>query len=147
MQGQTRAPRIPQDVERLGKAALDTAFRVHTELGPGFLQSVYRSLLPRMNCEGLGIEVETQVLLPVRSREVQVDAGLRLDIVLENRVIVEFKAVEALLPLHSAQLLTYLKLMGYRLGYLLNFNVSEDERRNQASRSCRHITPSLWPLC
>jgi GxxExxY protein len=116
-----RAP-IPPDVERLGKAALDTAFRVHTELGPGLLESVYEACCA-YELRGLGIGVETQVLLPVRYRDVQVDAGLRLDMVLENRVIVEFKAVEALLPLHSAQLLTYLKLTGIRLGYLLNFNV------------------------
>jgi GxxExxY protein len=113
---------IAPEVERAGKAVLDAAFKVHTDLGPGLLESVYEACTAFVLRES-GVRVETQVALPVTYRDVRVEAGLRLDMLIDGKVIVEFKAVETMIPLYDAQLLTYLKLTGIRLGYLLNFNV------------------------
>jgi GxxExxY protein len=113
---------IPPDVEKVGKALLDAAFKVHTDLGPGLLESVYEAYTAYVLREN-GEIVETQVALPVTYHDVRVDAGLRLDMLVARKVIVEFKAVETMIPLYDAQLMTYLKLTGVRLGYLINFNV------------------------
>lgn len=113
---------IPREAERIGKAVLDAAFNVHSDLGPGLLESVYEACCAHV-LRQRGETVETQVALPVSYHDVRVDAGLRLDMLVGSLVIVEFKAVETMLPLYDAQLLTYLKLTGNRLGYLLNFNV------------------------
>jgi len=121
MGGTVHAP-IPLEVERIGKAVLDAAFTVHTDLGPGLLESVYEACCAYV-LRQRGESVEMQVALPVSYQEVRVDAGLRLDMLVGGLVIVELKAVETMLPLYDAQLLTYLKLTGMRLGYLLNFNV------------------------
>lgn len=121
MRSTSHAP-IPPDVEGVGKAVLDAAFKVHSDLGPGLLESVYEACTTFV-LRDQGIGVETQVGWPVTYQGVRVDAGLRLDMVVEKKVIVEFKAVETMLPLFDAQILTYLKLSGLRLGYLLNFNV------------------------
>lgn len=101
---------------------VDAAIKVHMTLGPGLLESVYEACLA-YELSQKGFRVERQLLLPVRYGETTVDAGLRLDLLVEDMVIVELKAVETLLPIHSAQLLTYLKLGNYPLGLLLNFNV------------------------
>jgi GxxExxY protein len=94
---------------------------VHRALGPGLLESVYEvCLLHELNKRGL--KVERQVLLPVVYDNLRLDAGPDLDLVLEKRVVVDLKAVEVLLPVHKAQLLTYLKLSAHRLGLLVNFN-------------------------
>jgi GxxExxY protein len=95
---------------------------MHSDLGPGLLESVYEACCAHVLCQG-GEIVETQVSLPVQYHDVRVEAGLRLDMLVGAKVIVEFKAVETMLPLYDAQLLTYLKLTGLSLGYLLNFNV------------------------
>ena len=119
----TRAPRdpIPKETDEIASKIVDAAFAVHRALGPGLLESVYEvCLLYELNKRGL--KVERQVSLPVVYDDLRLDAGLRLDLVVESRVIVELKAIEALLPVHKAQLLTYLKLSGYRLGLLVNFN-------------------------
>jgi GxxExxY protein len=94
---------------------------VHTALGPGLLESVYEVCLWH-ELHKRGLKTERQVLLPVVYDNLRLDAGLRLDLVVEKRVVVELKAVEVLLPVHKAQLPTYLKLSGYRLGLLVNFN-------------------------
>ena len=114
---------IPAGVERIGKAVLDAAFRVHSALGPGLLESVYEACLA-YELRQAGQEVQTQLALPVSYRTVQVDAGLRLDMLVGKVVIVELKAVETLNPVYKAQLLTYLRLTGFRLGFLINFNVA-----------------------
>jgi GxxExxY protein len=94
---------------------------VHTTLGPGLLETVYEiCLLHELNKRGL--KAARQVTLPVVYDGLHLDAGLRLDLVVEGRVVEELKAVEVLLPVHKAQLLTYLKLSGHRLGLLVNFN-------------------------
>jgi len=113
---------ISPDVERVGKAVLDAAFKVHTALGPGLLESVYETCTA-FEVRESGLQVATQVALPVLYKDIQMDAGLRLDMLVENCIIVEFKSVETMNPIYEAQLLTYLKLTGIRLGFLINFNV------------------------
>lgn len=101
---------------------VDAAFRVHSALGPGLLESVYEECLAwEFQCRAL--RARRQVPVPLVYRDVKVDAAFRLDLEVEGRVVVEVKAVERLLPLHEAQLLTYLKLTGLSLGLLMNFNV------------------------
>ncbi len=113
---------IDPKIEAVGKKVLDSAFAVHTALGPGLLESVYEACTAH-EARQRGLHVETQVALPVEYSGVRVDSGLRLDFWADKLVIVEFKSVDAMLPLFEAQLLTYLKLTGSRLGYLINFNV------------------------
>jgi GxxExxY protein len=112
---------IPKSTELVATRILDAAFVVHRELGPGLLESIYEACL----CDELlqaGIEFERQVILPVHYKGRLLDAGLRLDIFVAGLVIVEIKAIDKLLPVHKAQLMTYLKLTGARLGLLINFN-------------------------
>ena len=114
---------IPEETERIAKAVIDAAFAVHKALGPGLLESVYEVCL----CHELskrGIAFRSQVTLPVTYDGVRLDAGLRLDVLAAEAVVVELKAVEKHNPLFEAQLLTYLKLTGHRLGLLINFNVA-----------------------
>ncbi len=113
---------ISPDVERIGKVVLDAAFKVHTALGPGLLESVYETCTAFEITES-GLQAPTQVALPIVYKDIQMDAGLRPDMIVENCVIVEFKSVEAMNPIFEAQLLTCLKLTGIRLGFLINFNV------------------------
>ncbi len=113
---------VPANVELIGQKVLDAAFKVHTVLGPGLLESVYEACMAyeiRKN----GLKVETQVALPVAYEGIRVDAGLRMDMLVEKCVIVELKSVDTMNPVFAAQLLTYLKLANIRLGYLINFNV------------------------
>lgn len=114
---------IPDDVEQVGREVVDAALAVHRELGPGLLESVYSACLAR-ELSRRGVEIETEKSVPVVYAGERLDTGLRLDLLVGNCVIVEVKSVERLLPLHEAQLLTYLKLTGYRLGLLVNFNVA-----------------------
>ena len=113
---------LPDEVEAIGKKVLDAAFQVHTALGPGLLESVYEACLAH-ELKQSGLNVQTQVVLPVTYKELRIEAGFRLDLLIEQMVIVEIKAIETIIPLHQAQLLTYLKLAGLHLGYLINFNV------------------------
>ena len=102
---------------------LDAAIKVHRELGPGLLESTYEVCLA-YELRQRGLRVHTQVSLPVIYDGMRIDAGYRVDVLVEDQVIVELKAIEKVLPLHEAQLLTYLRLADKRLGILLNFNVT-----------------------
>ncbi len=113
---------ISPDVERVGKAVLNAAFKVHTALGPGLLESVYETCTA-FELTQSRLCAPTQVTLPVTYRDIKMDAGLRPDMIVEECVIVEFKSVEIMHPIFEAQLITYLKLTGIRLGFLINFNV------------------------
>ncbi len=113
---------IPLEVEAVGKKLIDAAYTIHTALGPGLLESVYEACMA-YEAQKLGLHVETQVAVPVKYQTVEIETGLRLDLWAERLVIVEFKTVEEMHPLYDAQLLTYLKITGCRLGYLMNFNV------------------------
>lgn len=101
---------------------LNKAYEVHSALGPGLLESTYEECLCFELAE-CGLKVERQKALPVIYKSIRMDAGYRLDILVNDTVIIELKAVEALAPIHTAQLLTYIKLSHKRYGLLINFNV------------------------
>ncbi len=109
--------------EALATSIVDAAVKVHSALGPGLLERVYEICLVH-ELKKRGHKIETQVAVPIHYDGIQLDTGLRLDVVVDGLVILELKSVEHLLPVHEAQLITYLKLSGIRLGFLLNFNVS-----------------------
>lgn len=100
------------------------AFKVYNELGPGLLESVYETALA-FELEELGYSVERQMGIPMQYRHIKFDVGFRLDLLIENKVIVEIKSVESLADVHYKQLLTYLKLTDKKLGLLINFNASD----------------------
>lgn len=107
--------------DEISKKIIGAAIEVHKQLGPGLLESSYEVCLAyELNQQGL--EIQTQVALPVVYKDVKLNAGYRIDLLVENKVIVEIKAVEALANIHTAQLLTYLRLKNIRLGLLINFN-------------------------
>ena len=107
--------------ERLTGEIVDAGLKVHRALGPGLLESVYEQCLAH-ELTGRGIAVQRQVALPVTYDGLRIDAGYRLDMLVEGKIIIEVKSVEALSRLHHAQLLTYLKLSNCRTGLLMNFN-------------------------
>ena len=106
----------------VGELIIGAAMRVHSALGPGPLENAYEACLV-YELEKRGLGVKRQVPMPVTYEGVALDVGYRLDLLVADAVVVELKAVEKVLPLHGAQLLSYLRLGGYQLGYLLNFNV------------------------
>jgi GxxExxY protein len=108
--------------DRVATTVVDAAYKVHVGLGPGLLESVYEACLVHELFKR-GVRIECQKALPVVYDGIQVEAGLRLDLVVENCIVVELKAIEKVLPVHKAQVRTYLKLSGHRLGLLINFNV------------------------
>jgi len=110
------------ELEKVFKSVLDCAFIVHTALGPGLLESAYEECLYYELLQS-GLDVEKQMPLPLIYKEVKLSAGYRVDLFVENKVIVEVKSVETLNDIHMAQIITYLKLSGCKLGLLANFNV------------------------
>lgn len=106
----------------IGTLILDAAFEVHRTLGPGLLESSYEHCLA-YELVNQGLSVTVQKALPLVYKETKLECGYRIDLLVEEKVIVEVKAVEAINDIHLAQVLTYLKLINSRLGYLLNFNV------------------------
>ncbi len=104
----------------IASLVMDKAFLMHRELGPGLLESVYEVVLDRQLTE-TGLAVERQVPIPIRFQGISFDEGFRADLFVEKKVIIELKSVERLQPVHSKQLLTYLRLTGCRLGLLINF--------------------------
>ena len=114
---------IPREIEDLASKTMDAAFRVHRTLGPGLLESVYEAGLCH-ELSKLEVRFEHQLALPVKYDGLLLAAGLRLDLWVNRQIVVEIKAAEKILPVHRAQLLTYMKLTESRLGFLLNFNVA-----------------------
>lgn len=112
----------PMSENDIGEMLLGAAMKVHSTLGPGLLESAYEACLTH-EIGKQGVEVKRQVTLPLNYDGVNLDAGFRLDLLIDGRVIVELKSIEKILPIHAAQLMSYLKLSGLKLGYLLNFNV------------------------
>ena len=113
---------IPADVERIGKVVLNAAYKVHTTLGPGLLESVYQASMKHV-IEKNGVSVRTDVKLPILFEGVKLESGLHLDMLVEKCVIVELKSVERMNLLYEKQVVTYLRLSRMRLGFLINFNV------------------------
>lgn len=105
----------------LSSKIIGACIEVHKQLGPGLLESTYEVCLAH-ELKLLGLDVIQQVPLPVVYKEIKLDAGYRIDMIVENKVIIEIKSVDNLAPIHTAQLLTYLKLREIRLGLLINFN-------------------------
>jgi GxxExxY protein len=108
--------------ERLARIIVDSGLKVHRALGPGLLESAYEHCLA-YELQRRGLSVDRQVLIPIIYEGATLDAGYRADLLVEHLIIVEVKAVEALIPVHHAQLLTYLRLSGCRIGFLMNYNV------------------------
>ena len=106
----------------LAKIVVDICFQVHSKLGPGLLESVYEVALSH-ELKTLGLEVRNQVGIPFNYSQIRFDIGFRLDIIVNEKVIIEIKSVEALQDVHHKQLLTYLKLTNKKLGLLINFNI------------------------
>jgi GxxExxY protein len=109
------------DEELVARAVIDSALRIHTALGPGLLENVYEACV-EYELGKRRLAVQRQVAIPVRYEDAQLAIGYRIDLLVEGKVVVELKCAECLHPLHRAQLLSYLKLGGYKLGLLLNFN-------------------------
>ncbi len=109
-------------IETIARNVVDAAFAVPSELGPGLLESAYEACL-KHELEQRGHKAVSQLPQPVAYRGLQLDVGYRLDLLIDDLLIVELKTVEQLLPIHHAQLLTYLKLSRKTLGFLINFNV------------------------
>ena len=114
---------VSQETDRVARSVVDAAMAVHRKLGPGLLESAYEVCLAH-ELSKRGHSVRAQVALPVVYDDVKLDAGYRIDLIVYGVVIIEVKSVEALAPVHEAQLLTYLRLSGRRLGFLINFNVA-----------------------
>ncbi len=110
------------ELNAITQQVIGAAMEVHRALGPGLLESAYEACLVH-ELASRGLRVEPQKPMPVTYKGVHLDVGYRLDVLVEGKVILELKAVEQLLPIHEAQLLSYLRLSGCRLGLLINFNV------------------------
>ena len=109
-------------LDEISHRIIGAAIEVHRHLGPGLLESAYQSCLA-FELKQLGVKLEEQKPLPVVYKQVRLDCGYRLDLVVEDEIIVEIKAIEKLLPIHEAQLLSYLRLAKKRVGLLMNFHV------------------------
>lgn len=109
------------DIEEIAKIIVNGTIQVHWALGPGLLESAYQCCLA-YELRKRGLRVESEVILPIKYDGQEIDAGYRIDMLVENQIIIENKSVDQLLPVHQAQLLTYLKLRDCRLGFLINWN-------------------------
>lgn len=113
---------LPPRINEVGRQIVDAAVKVHSALGPGLLESAYQACLAQEL--GLrGLAVRSEVALPIIYEGLKLSAGFRIDLLVDECVVVEVKALDALHPIHTSQVLTYLKLADKRLGFLLNFNV------------------------
>ena len=113
---------ISKDIEEIGKYIVDAAFKVHKALGPGLLEKVYEVCLCH-ELRKLGLNVERQLDIPIVYDGITFEEGLRLDLLVDNKVIIELKAVDVVNPVWEAQIISHLILTGKQLGYLINFNV------------------------
>lgn len=113
---------MPDDINTLTKRIIGGAIQVHRELGPGLLESTYQACL-ELELRTRGLHVESQVAIPLTYKGEELGTGYRLDLLVERSVVVEVKSVEHFEPVHIAQVLSYLKLSGHKVGLLMNFNV------------------------
>jgi GxxExxY protein len=129
------------DREQIIKTILDSSFQVHTELGPGLLESSYEACLAH-ELMSKGLNVQVQKPLPLVYQQVKLEIGYRIDVIVENEIIVEIKSVEALNDLHLAQILTYLKLSNKKIGLLINFNVKSLKEGIQRIINKYYVAPN-----
>jgi GxxExxY protein len=113
--------KIPKSVEDAARSSVDAAYHVHKNIGPGLMEKVYEHFMV-IELKERGCDVKRQVRLPIKYKGLEYDEYYTIDLLVDDRLILELKTVETILPLHRAQLLTYLKLSGLRLGLLINFN-------------------------
>jgi len=111
-----------KEIEEIATSIVHSSIKIHKALGPGLLESVYQKCLA-YELRKAGLEVECETQLPIKYESVELDTGFRIDMMVQNAVIIENKTVEKMLPIHEAQLLTYLKLTDIKLGFLMNWNV------------------------
>lgn len=110
----------PDELERAARVAVDCGFRIHDELGPGLLETAYEALMAECLRQN-GLHVSRQVLVPLKYRGVVVDNAFKIDLMVENSLVIELKSIERLAPVHGKQVLTYLRLLQLPLGLLMNF--------------------------
>ena len=110
------------ELDQLGTSILDAAFKVHRIVGPGLLEAAYEAFLAH-ELEARGHKIDRQLALPAYFEGAKVEVSYRVDLMVDDRIVVEVKAVDQLMAVHEAQLLTYLRISSRRLGYLINFNV------------------------
>ena len=113
-----------QNLNEISYAIIGCAYKVHRQIGPGLLESTYEVCL-ESELKKAGLHVQKQVYLPVIYESIRLDAGYKIDLLIENQIIVELKAIDKIAPVHQAQLMAYLKLSGKQLGLLINFNVPD----------------------
>ena len=112
---------IPEDIEHMATIAVDAAFAVHLEFGPGLLESAYEACFAR-ELELRGINYQRQLPVPLNYKDKLIEVGFRADVVIGGKLLLELKAVEQVIPVHKAQVITYLKILKLPLGLLINFN-------------------------
>ena len=112
---------VPAEVELLAKAVVDSAFAVHQELGPGLLESAYEACLSH-ELRLRGVNHQLQLPVPLNYKGIRIEVGYRADVIVEEKLLIELKSVDQLLPIHTAQVITYLRLKRFPLGLLINFN-------------------------
>jgi GxxExxY protein len=112
---------IPRDVEEMATLAVDAAFSVHKELGPGLLESAYEACFAH-ELALRSAKYQRQLPVPLNYKGVVIEVGFRADVIIEQKLLIELKAVEGIIPVHHAQVITYLKLLRLPLGLLINFN-------------------------
>ena len=118
----TQEPSI--ECDRIAKKVVQAVFDVHMALGPGLLESIYEECLSR-DLVDAGLKVTRQTPIPVIYKGKRMDLGFRLDLLIEDQIIIEIKSTDSLAPIHYAQILSYLKLSNLKLGFLVNFNVTK----------------------
>lgn len=118
----TQSQKLPDETERIVTEIVDAAFQVHKALGPGLLESVYQACMSR-EFSRRGIEVEREVSIPVVYDGLRLESGLKLDFLVAQEIVLELKAVDVMLPVHNAQVLSYMRLANKRIGLLINFHV------------------------
>ena len=111
------------ELEIIAKKIVHSTIKIHKAIGPGLLESAYQKCLA-YELTNEGLKTECEVLVPIKYENIEIDAGFRADMIIENSIIIENKAVERILPIHEAQLLTYLKITNIKLGFLLNWDVA-----------------------
>lgn len=107
-------------INQISGTIVDAAFKIHSTLGPGLLESVYEAVMQRELIRR-GLTVQRQVAVPIRYEDMEFDEGFRADLIVENCIVVELKSVDEIAPVHPKQVLTYYRLLDYRLGLLINF--------------------------
>ena len=131
------------ELNRLSNEVIGAAIEVHRHLGPGLLESAYESCL-NWELRQRGLIVELQVPIPIRYKELLLDEGYRIDLLVEGKLVLELKSIDKLLPIHTAQVLTYLKMTGLKMALLLNFNI--ELMRSGIKRIVNDFLFSLRPL-